>query len=366
MQKQSKVLSSLVFKIGDCPYLPPPAVLIVIVSIIAAGICGCNKSQMSVKQPSLKTEPNRPAAKAESMPVAEPNDTAEQIQLIRELKIDDIGRLFVKSRVAQATMSRDGGRLVVDQIDGYPANTKMVENLLSQCARIKGIALDPNDSNSVEVMGVTDDSARSVVKFYDRDMKLIQGLAIGNVSNKQRGRYVRLETDGRIYITRWIPVILGNPNNYINKRLFSVKHEQTQSVTVSYPGGGYKLNSADNDKAIVLESPMPNGKKFKPGDYVRVYHGLMDVSFDRVFKRFGDTEARLNFDRRFVCRLKDSTTYIIDIAVDSGRYYVKCTAGGADDFQSLCSGWIYQISAETAKPLIMQLPDLLEIDAPKD
>jgi len=177
------------------------------------------------------------------------------------------------------------------------------------------------------------------------------------------------------------------------------------------PNSQYTLKAEQNGQKAVLEN-IPQGKKLKDSDSNRVLIALTDLRLTDVKRKSSDISPRLaysaeaaakagsarepqpvagakEFDRQYVCRLKDSTVYTINIAQKDNKTYISCQADFtgerpttiskteseqelkekeakllADDkakqFTAKHQAWIYEIVDWKAKDLTKELSDLLE------
>jgi len=136
---------------------------------------------------------------------------------------------------------------------------------------------------------------------------------------------------------------------------------------------------------------IPEGKKLKVSDAKSIFTALADMRIEDVMKK----TSGLLFGRKFICRLKNSTVYTIDIAQKNGKTYIICDAEFTDnverptkdeteeqlkekeaqliawekatEFADKHKGWTYLITDLKAKNLSKSLSDLLEDDDnPKD
>jgi len=206
-----------------------------------------------------------------------------------------------------------------------------------------------------------------------------------------------LATDDKVYVAPSVSWFGAKAMDYINQELISVKREDIQSVSVQSSGGEYLLITGEDGKAVVLEN-MPEGKRLKSSDSETVFSAVTGMRFDDVTKNAGGLSAvrhPVDFDKQFVCRLKDSTVYTIRIAQKDSKTYITCQADFTDtepvvmkenevqseeqlkkneakllsrdkakEFTAKNQGWIYEIADWKAKYLTKQLSDLLE-DLPK-
>ena len=306
--------------------------------------------------------------------------------LIQGLDPDAIGSIVVGTGENAVKLQRMGKNFVVANKDSYPADTKTINELISKCADIKTTGAphttDPANHADLEV---TDQKARSVVKFFtpDPNSALLTGVAVGKSTEAAQGTYIRLLPTDKVYITLESPWIRDRAIDYIDQELITAKQEDVNSITVTLKSGGYTLKQ-NQDKAIVLEN-IPSGKTLKTSEAKSVLTALTDLRFEDVKKSVGG----LVFDDQYVCRLNDSLVYTLGVAKKDDKTYVVCKADftgerpskvskteseeelkkkealllaydKAEEFTARHTPWIYEIADWKAKNLNKALSDLLE------
>lgn len=132
---------------------------------------------------------------------------------------------------------------------------------------------------------------------------------------------------------------------------------------------------------------MAEDKKLNNDFANKVFTALADLTIEDVNAE--SSKQGLQFDRRYLCRLKDSTVYTIWLARDGNTWFAKCDARFADktpitktqgevesdeqlkikeakllardaaeEFSEKHKGWVYQIPAYRAEYLIMSSAEL--------
>lgn len=310
------------------------------------------------------------------------------VYLIQGLDPADIGSIVLGWGEGTVTLKREGERFVVVNKDNYPAEAKGINNLLNRCLEVRVSELYTDNPANHEDLGVTEQKARSVVKLFRPDSKLITGIIVGKDRELGEGNYVRLADSNSVYVAQNVPWFGGRAIDYIGQELVSVKREDINSVTVKLSGGEYTLKAGEDGKTVALEN-MPEGRRLKSSDSETVFAGLTTLRFDDVKKNPGD----LTFDKQFVCRVKDSTVYTVKIAQKDGKTYINCGAEFTDtspvvkekeveseeqlkkkeakllardkakEFAARHQGWVYEIPDWKAKQMTKPLSELLEDQA---
>jgi hypothetical protein len=311
--------------------------------------------------------------------------------LIQGLETKDIGSITVRAGDNETTLKQQGERFVVVNKDNYPAETKQINDLITKCLDIQTTQFVTEKKENHETLGLTEDKARNVVKFFKPDGSLLTGVIIGNAREAGQGSYVRLATSDKVYVAPEVPWISGGAMSYIDTKLITADRNNIESVTLVSPDGQYTLNKKDDSDSFTLEN-LPAGKKLKDSDSKTIATALTDLPFTDVKKQSAET-PKLIFDKQYFCKLKDSTVYTVNIAGEGGKTYITCRADFtetrptriekteseeelkkkeamllADDnakkFNAEHQGWIYEIADWKAQNLTKDLSALLE-DEPK-
>lgn len=306
------------------------------------------------------------------------------VYLIQGLDPDDIGSIVLGTTENVVTLKRRRGRFLVVEKDNYPAVASKINQLITSCLDIRTVELYTNNKANHKDLGVTEEDARSVVKFFRPDLSLITGVVTGKAKEQGRGTYVRLASSDKVYVTPEAPRIRNRATDYIDQELIEISRDDIESVTVTSTDGDYTLRKENQD--IILEN-LPEGKKLKDSDYEQVFTALTNLRFNDVMEKAAEN---LNFQRQFVCRLKDSTVYTIAIAQKNDKTYITCKAEFTDktpvtkekgieseeqlkkkeakllardkakEFSEKHTGWVYEIAGYKAGNMTKQLSELVE------
>ena len=288
------------------------------------------------------------------------------------------------------------GFVVVDK-DNYPAKTSEINSLITKCLDIQTSEFVTGNPANHEDLEVTEEKARSVVKFMkaDPNLSLLTGIVVGKTKELGQGTYVRLlssntASSNKVYVTSNAPWLGGGAMNYIDQELISAKREDIKSVTVSSLNGQYTLKTKEDSQDIILDN-IPAGKKLKSSEAQSIFTALTSLRFDDVNKISSD----MAFEKQYMCRLKDSTVYALRIAQKDDKTYISCAAEFTDrtpvekasinqggeveseeelkkkeakllardnttKFTAKHQGWVYEIADWKAKNLTKELADLIE------
>lgn len=307
--------------------------------------------------------------------------------LIQGLDTAEIGSIVVGKGDDAVTLTRQGRGFVVTTKDNYPAETKQINDLITNCLDIQTAQFVTDNPANHEDLEVTEQKARSVVKFLKPDSSPLTGVIVGKYKETGQGTYVRLAASDKVYVTPEVPWIRSGALDYMDQNLVSAKREDIESVTITSADGQYSLKAEQDGQKAVLEN-VPEGKKLKETDANRVLTALTDLRLTDVRKKSAEG-SDLKFDRQYVCRLKNSTVYTINIAKKDDKTYITCQADftgerpttvskteseeqlkekeaklladdNAKQFTAKHQPWIYEIADWKAKDLTKPLADLLE------
>lgn len=313
---------------------------------------------------------------------------AVPVYLIQGLDTELVDTIIFKSQTKSFTLKRsEKGFSVVDK-DNYPALIGEVNNLITTCLDIHIADIYTDNPSNHKDLEVTEDTARFVVKFLKSDSNMIAGLVIGKDKEQGQGIFVRLLSNDKVFVTFDKVLLKDDATQYIEKKLFSVDDDQVESVTVVLPDESYVLKK-DKDSGNIVMHDLPTGKKLKSSDVENLFYSLDKLRFTDVKKKTSEN-TKLNFDKKFVCKLNNSTVYTVMFAKDNDKFFITCQAEfgdkspvmkgdeveseeelkkkeakllaneGVDKFDKKHSQWIYEITEYNSGNLIKPLSDLLE------
>ncbi|MCU0914942.1 MAG: DUF4340 domain-containing protein [Planctomycetes bacterium] len=307
--------------------------------------------------------------------------------LIQGLDPADIGSITIGKGKDPIKLVRQEGRFVVANKADYPADTKQINDLITKSLDIKTADLYTSEAKNHEDLQVTEDKARTVVKFFKADGTLLTGVVVGAARETGSGTFVRLASSDDVYMTEEAPWYRDRAVDFVNQELVAAKREDVNAVTVTTPEGTYTLRSGKGDTVALVN--MPADRKLKDSDAQSVLTALTGLRFEDV-----NTPAQvqgLTFDHEYLLRLNNSTEYRLKLAKKGAKTYLLCEADYMDKtpvmikpnqqdsqeelkkkeakllaqehaqkFTLQHKGWIYDIAEWKAKYLTMKQADLLE------
>jgi hypothetical protein len=307
--------------------------------------------------------------------------------LIQGLDPADVDSITIGKGKNPIKIQRQEGRFVVANKANYPADAKQINDLITKSLDIKTSDLCTSDPKNHEDLQVTEDKARSIVKFFKSDGSLLTGVVVGQSRETGQGTYVRLASSDDVYLTEEAPWFRDRAVDFVNQEIVAAKREDVNAVTVTTPEGTYTLRSEKGDNVRLVN--MPTDRKLKDSDAKSVLTALTGLRFEDV--NTPQQVQGLVFDHEYICRLNDSTEYRLKLAKKGEKTYLLCDADYLDKtpvtikpnqqdsqdelkkkeakllgqehaqkFTLRHKGWIYEIADWKAKYLMMKQSALLE------
>jgi len=312
--------------------------------------------------------------------------------LIQGLDTGKIAGITIGPGENAVRLVRKEGRFVVANKEDYPADISKINDLLTSCLDIITHELITTNPANFDELEVTEEKAKSVVKFLDAGQKLITGVIIGKKQPETKSWYVRLVSGNEVYSASKVPTIYDDPMDYIDKQMVNIDRSDIVKVTVAGPNETYTLTVDPNDEDKITLENLPTGKKLKEGPARSVLSALSYFSFKDVKRETSFEKDKLNFNHSYVCHLKNLMIYTFHIAKVDGKTYLKCNAEYTGDtreilkskqnledkekalltrdeavnFNNKHKGWVYEIAQWKADNLTKKLSDLLEEQKKQD
>jgi hypothetical protein len=313
--------------------------------------------------------------------------------LIQGLKTSDIDRIILGPPDKMLTLKKGGDQFYLVDKDDYPASTPQINNLITSSLDIRIKELITENPKNFKDLDLTQDTAKSIIKFLNAEEALITGIMVGKRDEMAKGDYVRLisrdeSIDKKAYLSLNVPSLDMTALSYLDKRLFKTEKQAISKVTVIGPEGQYTVSSGADDK-ITLNN-IPSGKKVKETIYESVFSAVTDLTFSDVEKESDDTR-KLDFKTAYICFLKNTGIYTFLLAEKDDKTYIKCSSDFTDKnpvrvkkgveeseeqlkkkeakllareaslkFNKRHRGWVYQIPSWKAIDMTRKLEDLVE------
>lgn len=306
--------------------------------------------------------------------------------LLQGLNPDDISTIEIIAQNQTTTLKRKEGLFYISEKHGYPALSSQINKLLTDCMDIQTIELVTDSASNHPDLGADENSADTIIKFSKPNNEFITGIVIGKNKENSPGKYIRLFSDNKVYLSANVPWIRKNSLDYLEKKLFALDSDKIKQVDVKSKDSSYTIIADANNNPILQNVPQ-NKKQDNPACN-KVFTALTSLHLDDVKSKTAASD--LKFDSSYLCTLRDSTVYTIDIAENLGKTFIKCSAeytdktpiqkereveseeqlkqkeakliarGAAEEFSKKHSQWIYEVVQHKAENLTKKLDDLLQ------
>jgi hypothetical protein len=254
-------------------------------------------------------------------------ESVGETYLIQGLDTSEIGSITVGHGDDATKIVQQEGRFVVANASNYPADPKQLNDLITKCLDVKTTERYTDNAKNHEDLEVTEDKAAHLIKFFKADGALLTGVVVGKSVETGQGAYVRLANEDAVYLTESAPYFRSTALEYVNQEIASVERADVNSVRVTTPEGPYVLRSVASGDDVVMDQ-MPDGETLKASDAKSVLTALSGLRFDDV--NTPSDATGLVFDHLYVCRLHDSTEYLLRLAKKGDKTYVTCEAKFTD------------------------------------
>ncbi|MBL7215926.1 MAG: DUF4340 domain-containing protein [Phycisphaerae bacterium] len=311
--------------------------------------------------------------------------------LIEGLAIDSVAAIQITSPNESQIVKlvRGNGQFVVSDKDNYPVDVGKINDLINKCLDIRTIETITSNPDNHADLKVTEETARYLIAFLDREKKSIATVALSEVDPETNTAHARLLSGNDVYSIRGAPWFNTQAIDYIDTELLSVPLEKVSSVAVKTSDSSYVLSSPEGTDEVSLEK-MPEGKQYRGTVYQTVFGALSSLRFEDVSAP-SNVPQELDFDKTYICKLYDLTVYKLSIAEKDDKTYIKISADFLDkapvektvgevesdeelkkkeakllaidavkEFNAMHKEWVYQIPSYKAEQLIKPLSALIE------
>ncbi|HUX08082.1 MAG TPA: DUF4340 domain-containing protein [Acidobacteriota bacterium] len=312
--------------------------------------------------------------------------------LLQGLDPEKIGSIKIKKGEDEVTLKRSEEGFVIEEKNGYPADTVKINNLLIDLLETRLAEKITDSAANHGELGVAEGSEDAItIILSDLEGKQIAGIIKGKQVSRGAGSHVRLIAENAVYSTEKTFTIDTNATDYMNDELFEdLETEKIARVDVITSLGGYTLvrkpaDGEDEEGKIILLD-IPNGKTADEEACGSVFEALDYLSFDDV--RRAD-ELQLVWDGTYVCTFESGLSYTIQSAKSGDKYYISLSArppavgqvtispdeaedslkekealllagDAAEAFNQRHNGWIYEISESDSEDLRKPVEELFE------
>ncbi|MBN1436289.1 MAG: DUF4340 domain-containing protein, partial [Sedimentisphaerales bacterium] len=243
--------------------------------------------------------------------------------LIQGLDPRIIDSIKLGSGPTAVTIRRQDSRFVAVERDNYPVSDESLYRLISACLDAVVIQSISDSPENHPDLGVTESTARSVVRFYDAQHQPIVGLLIGSYTEQNHGNYVRLFDSDTVYLSSNLPFLSNDITDYFNKRLFRVDPAAIQRIEITTPQESYAL--IPTAPGVPTIESLPSNIAAKPEETQIVFNALTRFDFIDIHVHPQDAPP-LRFIYSYTCQLNSGITYILEIAPYNDQYLLHTYA----------------------------------------
>lgn len=286
----------------------------------------------------------------------------------------------------ELTLRRAGAtRFAVQPLDGYPATSEKVVDLLVELSSIRPVGKVTDDQDKHAELGVTPETADLVVDLRDAEDKRIAALAIGR-QPQSPDAFVRLLDKPTVYRVEGGIRVATRPLDYVDASLTEqIEMSQIQRITVGTEQMQLQLTRQGRQWEA---GDLPEGKKLDSDRLQSLLGTVGRLRFQDVFSARSPKAEDLAFDRRLMLLSESEMGYAIQLGTKDGNTYAMLTAGGLSSeadasnqpdqtpeqaamqrrigqFAGRHDGWVYQLSSFQGSSLTEDLSGLLK-DKPEE
>lgn len=264
------------------------------------------------------------------------SEVAPNTPLIQGFDTSIIAAIEISGLGKNTRIVNNGDGFVVESKENYPALYSEVNNLIVQCLDMKVSEFVTSNADNFADLKVMDSNADRLIKFFDKDGKLITGIAVGKRDENGGGTFVRkLNPDekavSKVFLTEKVGWINTNPTSYVEKRLLECTRNDLVKVDVTTPAGSYTIAGVKDGENVTpeLKADTPEGKELKRTVVSNVFDAAKNISFTDM-ETAEKSDKSLKFDYKYVVDTADQTEITLQIAkgkVDNAeKYFVKASS----------------------------------------
>lgn len=189
--------------------------------------------------------------------------------LFERFPAEDIASISLESATDKTTLLKTGSGWTITERGGYPADSRLVQELLRHLDSLKITQGIDADTSYFPRFGITTDSSTPAergitVVFRNKDQKEVAGIVLGKLletgepmSGGISGRYIRnlADTSGVYVVNETFPSTTASPKSWLPE--LSLNIEKPISIEVTEPGKhdqtAWKITRSDESTPFTLE-----------------------------------------------------------------------------------------------------------------
>jgi len=305
--------------------------------------------------------------------------------LLNDIDTDAINKVIIKTPTNEDVhLLRNGKKFTIENKHNYEVSDTQYNALINKVLDITCDREFATDTSKHNTLGVSIESATTLIRFLDSSDKEISVIIIGNKVENGQGTYVRLGSNEQVYVSKDSIFIDNQALDYVDKNIISFDSADVLKVSTSTDGQSYTINKS-KEGALELVN-LPSGKYPKEDEIKKVFEALNSFAF--IDYQLASDTLDLVHNTTYHLHLNSGLSYQITIAKKDEKYFAKVGAeysGEQVTVQSLKGasdeelkkkdimlqnrdkaeefkrheGWVYEISSDLAKKLSTPLNDLL-------
>ena len=276
--------------------------------------------------------------------------------------LDDIARVRILHRNTQITVERTPNGWTVAESDGYPANTKAIQELLyalSETRRLEPKTQDPGKYAKLQVGDPTQpESEAKQVDVFDKAGHNLASLILGKENLLlqaigEGGAYVRLPGQKQSWLVSGNLVAGTELKDWLDNPILDIPRQRIARAVITHPNGDRIVVSASGkgDGSFVVEGMAADEKlvsEYYPTDIGRA---LEKFEVHQVRKR-GEVDFRPDATVKGEHHTADGLTLAFELATIAGKDWIRFnsaeghSAAASAEGKKLMDrigGWAFQI-----------------------
>ena len=302
-------------------------------------------------------------------------------QLAHQLDAVSTVRIICAGETSLASLTRTEGAWVVDESDGYPANTNMIRSaltLLSRAAVIEAKTSNPAELNRLGLGELANAEARGIgIEFLPESLGL-PGIILGD-STGSSYRYARLRDSSQSWLINADPEVPADTTQWLQTEILSIEGTRVERILIEHTDGEtLDIFKSAPDQANYSVADIPDGRELQyPGVANVIGNVLRNLRLEDVAaagEGLGTPEMRTRFDT-FDGLVISAEGYEIDgagwlvFSADVDTQFSspdEATTAEAQAIDERVTGWRYRVPEYQYGQIGRRIEDLLSAEESED
>lgn len=282
--------------------------------------------------------------------------------------------------------------------ENYPADRAQLRRLVISLFELEAVDRLTSNPEKYDQLGVGENPETGQVRLLDGDGKPLADLLLGKRRETKggqglggKGQFVRAGGDPAVYMSNATLFLEKTPTRWLRRELLSLPADELTGLRVEHgdEGASFAASRPEPDAPFELETPVPEGKKLKPGALDSLSRAVANLVLTDVMPANSEDATAIEFGAAYRAATKTGWIYRIEAGEREGKYYVRLSAeanpeatiktvAGEEDaaevpveesvaaqeevksFNERHGPWIYQIQKFAHDNIAKKLTDLLE------